>query len=133
MYKIQAAFHRSGKLIEGNLTLLTLGSPMTSQVSSKSKSLTIWRIWFCRPLQPYRMEISQYNNIDRVWDTSKCHPKTSVTIFKAKVIQGHEVDERSNRKFYVWVPRYMFLSQFFVKNAKSDPTTAFEQPKSDKI
>ena len=52
-YKIQTAFDRPGKLIEENLTLLTSGPSMTSQVRSKSKCLTIWRIWFCRALQPY--------------------------------------------------------------------------------
>ena len=76
--------------------LLTLGSPMTSQVRSKSKCLTIWRIWFCRALRPYKKEISQCNYMDRVWDTSKYDPKLSVNIFKVKVIQGHEVEERSN-------------------------------------
>ena len=34
------------------------------------------------------MEISQYNDIGRVWDTSNYHPKLSVSIFKVKVIQG---------------------------------------------
>ena len=34
--------------------------------------------------------------MDRVWDTSKYDPKLSVSIFKVKVIQGHEVKERSN-------------------------------------
>ena len=57
---------------------------LTSQVRSKSKLLRIWRIWFCRALQPYRMEISQYNNIGRVWDTSKYHPMLSLSIFKVK-------------------------------------------------
>ena len=89
-------FDRSGKFVEGNLRLLTSGSLMTSQVRSKSKCLTIWSIWFCRALEPYEMEISQYNDMDRVWDTSKYHPKLSVSIFKVKVIQGHEVKERSN-------------------------------------
>ena len=42
------------------------------------------------------MEISQNNDMDRLWDTSKYHPKLSVNIFKVKVIQGHEVKESSN-------------------------------------
>ena len=50
----------------------------------------------------YQTEISQYNNMDRVWDTSKHHPKHSVTIFMVKVIQGHEVKDNSNWKFNVW-------------------------------
>ena len=53
-------------------------------------------------LSPYEMEISQYNDMDRVWDTSKYHPKLSVSILKVKAIQGHEVMERSNLKFWVW-------------------------------
>ena len=48
------------------------------------------------------MEVSQYNNMDRVSDTSKYHPKLSVNIFKVKVIQGDEVKERSNWKFHAW-------------------------------
>ena len=44
----------------------------------------------------YGMEISQYNGMDRVWNTSKYHPKLSMSIFNVKVIQGHEVKERSN-------------------------------------
>ena len=41
-------------------------------------------------------KVSQYIDIDSVWDTSKNHPKLSVSIFKVKVIQGYEVKERSN-------------------------------------
>ena len=44
------------------------------------------------------MEISQYNDMGRVWDTCKYHPKLSVSIFKAKVTQD-QVKERSNSKF----------------------------------
>ena len=78
--------------------LFTSGPLMTSQVRPKSKCLTIWRIWFCRALQPYQLEISQCNNMDRIWDTSKHHPKLSVPIFKVNVIQGHEVKEMSKLK-----------------------------------
>ena len=98
IYKMQMVFDRSGKFVEGNLMLLT----STSQVRSKSKCLTIWSIGFCRVLEPCEMEISQYNDMDRVWDTSKYHPNLSVSIFKVKVIQSHEVKERSNGKFWVW-------------------------------
>ena len=69
---------------------------MASQIRSKSNCLTIWSIWFCRTAEPYEMEISQYNDMDRAWDTSKYRPELSVSIFKVKVIQGHEVEERSN-------------------------------------
>ena len=96
IYKIQTAFDRSREFAEGNLILLTSGSLMTSQVRSKSKCLTILRVWLCRALEPYGMEISQYNGMDRIWDTSRYHPKLSVSIFKVKVIQGHKVKERSN-------------------------------------
>ena len=44
----------------------------------------------------YKKEISQCNYMDRVWDTSKYDFNLSVSIFKVKVIQGHEVKERSN-------------------------------------
>ena len=106
---------------------------MTSQVRSKSKCLTILSIWICRALEPYEMEISQYIDIDRGWDTSKYHPKLSVSIFKVKVVQGHEVKGRSNWKFWVWAAWYLFLTQFFVKNAKNDHRTLFEPHKTDKF
>ena len=41
-----------------------------------------------------------------------------MSIFKVKVIQGHEVKERSNWKVWVMAAWYMFLGQFFVKNTK---------------
>ena len=41
-----------------------------------------------------QMEISQYSDMDRFWDTAKYHPKPSVSIFKIKVIQRHEVKNR---------------------------------------
>ena len=34
--------------------------------------------------------------MDRVWDSSKYDPTLPVSIFKVKVIQGHEVMERLN-------------------------------------
>ena len=107
--------------------LLTSGSPMTSWPDDKLNYLTIWRIWFCRALQPYRMDIIQYNDMDRVWDTSKHHPKVSVSILKVKVIQGHELKERSNWKCYVWAA-WCMLGHFFVKNAKNDPRTLLNGP-----
>ena len=67
--------------------------------------------------------------MDRVWDTSKYHPKPWVSIFKVKVIQDHEGRERSNWKFYVWTAWYMF----FVKNSKNYARTLIERPKSDEI
>ena len=75
--------------------LLTSGSLMTSKVRSKFKCLMIRRMWFCHTLQPYLMEISQYN-MARVYDTSKYHPKPLVSIFKVKVIQGHEIEDMSS-------------------------------------
>ena len=117
--KIQTAFDRSGECVDGSLILLTSGSLMTSQVRPKSKCLTILRVSLCRTLEPYGMEINQYNDMDRVWDTSKYHPKLSVSIL-VKIIQGHEVKERSNWKVWVWEARYMLLGQFIVKTRKID-------------
>ena len=51
--------------------------------------------------------------MDRVWDTSKYHPKLSVSVLKFKVIQGHEVNERPHWKFHVWVAWYMFFLVIF--------------------
>ena len=90
------AFDRSGKCVKGNLMLLTSGSMMTSKVRLKSKCLMIWSIWFCHAPEPYQMEKSQYSDIDCAWDTSKYHPKLSVSIFQVKVIQGHKAKERSD-------------------------------------
>ena len=52
--------------------------------------LTIWRIWFSRALRPCKMKISQYNYMDRVWDTSKYDPMLSVSIFNVKVTRSGE-------------------------------------------
>ena len=101
---------------------------MTSQARSKSIWLTIWCIWFCRALQPYQMKISQNDTMDRVWDTSRYHPKLFVSIFKVKVIQGHEVKGRSNRKFCVWAACYMFLCQFLRQKRENGPRTLFDGP-----
>ena len=50
-------------------------------------------------LSPYEMEISQYNDMDRVWDTSKYHPKLSVSIFKVKAVQGHGIKKDQPENF----------------------------------
>ena len=63
--------------------------------------------------------------MDRVWDTSKYHPKPFVTLCQVNVIQGQEV-KKWHLKLWVWVVWYMFLGQIFVKNAKNDPRTIFE-------
>ena len=33
-----------------------------------------FRVWLCRALEPYGMEISQYNDMDGIWETSKFIP-----------------------------------------------------------
>ena len=67
---------------------------VTGQV--KVKIVDNFESLVCLALEPHGMRISQNNDIDRVWDTSKYHRKLSVNIFKVKVIHGHEVKERSN-------------------------------------
>ena len=129
IYKMQSVFDRSVEFVEGNLMLFTSGS----QVRSKSKCLTIWSSWFCRALDSYEMETSQYNDMDRVWNTSKYHPKPSGSIFKVKVIQGHEVKGRSNGKFGIWAVGYLFLGQISSRTRKNDPRTLFERSKSDNV
>ena len=131
-YKAQTAFDRPGEFVEGDLILFTSRSLMRSQVRSKSKCLTILSLALSRT-RAYGIEISQYNDTDRVWDTSKYHPKLSVSIFKVKVIQGHKAKERSNWKFCVLAAWYTFLGELFVKIAKNDPRTLNERPKSDKF
>ena len=81
--KIQRAFDRPGKLIEGNLTLLTSGSPITTrtgQVKVKMFDDLVYLVLSCTTAA-IQAEISQYNNMGRMWDTSKYHRKLSVTIF----------------------------------------------------
>ena len=56
IYKIQTMFDRSGKFVKENLLSWTSGSPMTSQVRSKSKCLMIWHIWIFLALRSYKME-----------------------------------------------------------------------------
>ena len=56
-----------------------------------AKVAPLYGIWFCRTLQWYQMGINQHNNMDRVWDTSKYHLKSSVRVLKVTVIQGHKV------------------------------------------
>ena len=51
---------------------------------------------FCRALEPYQKKIIQYDDMDRVCGTFKYHLELSVSIFKVKVIEGHEVKGRSN-------------------------------------
>ena len=36
------------------------------------------------------LEISQYNDMDGVWDTSKYHPKLTVSIFKVKITRSRK-------------------------------------------
>ena len=107
-------------ICRGKPNFFDLGSLMTSQIRSKSKCLTILRVWLCRTPEPHAMEISQCNDMDRVWNTYMYHPKLSMCIFKVKVkvIQGHEIKERSNWKFWAWSASYIFLGQFFVTSAK---------------
>ena len=94
--KIQMALDRAGKVIEGNLTLLTSGSWITAQVRAKSKCLTIW-------LSVFVGHYSNVSNINRsIQQHGSCvghfnyHPKLSATISMVKVIQGHEVKDSSN-------------------------------------
>ena len=72
--------------------------------------------------------------MDRFWDNHKYHTKSSVSIFKSKVIEGHEVKKKSNRKIsgLGGVIPTCFRSGF-VNNATNNPKIAIERPKSDKI
>ena len=62
--KIQTAFDRSGKFIEGNIRL-TSGSPMTSQI----KMFDYLAYLDLSSTTAVSNGIIQYNNMDRVWDT----------------------------------------------------------------
>ena len=92
--KIQTAFDIYGKFVEKpNVVDLEITDDVTGQV--RVKMFDDLEYLVCRALEPYQMKISQYNDMYRVWDTSKYNPKVSVSIFKANVIQGNEVKERS--------------------------------------
>ena len=71
--------------------------------------------------------------MDRAWGTYKYYANLSVSIFKVKVSQGHEVKERSNSIFYVWDACYVFLGQFSVKNTKNDPKHFLNGPTRTKF
>ena len=47
------------------------------------------------------MEISQYNYMERVQDSSKHDPKLSVSILKVKAIQGYKVKEGQVKNLYL--------------------------------
>ena len=70
--------------------------------------------------------------MDSVTDICKYHFLCFVSIIQVKVISGHQVKKRSNKKFRDLELRYMFLGQIFAKNAKNDPKTLFEASKSVK-
>ena len=133
--KIQTAFDRSGKVMEGKLKLLTSESLMTSQVRSKSKCLSIWTICFCRALQPYQMEISQYNNMDRVGDTSKYHPRFTVNIERIER-QDHSRSRGQGKiklKSLCLSDVMHVLSQLSVKSAEKTPKHFLNRPTRTKI
>ena len=50
--------------------------------------------------------------MDRIWDTSKYDSKLSVSIFKVKVIQGHEFNYSSNKKKWLALVIHVFRSVF---------------------
>ena len=61
---------------------------------------------------------SQLIGKDSVSDICKYHLLCFVTMIEVKVISGHQVKKRSNKKFRDLEVRYMFLGQIFAKNAK---------------
>ena len=75
------------------LVLSTLGSPMTSQVRSKPKCLDdlAFPDWSRTTVVS---NVNKWNSMDPVWDTSKYHPKLSVSILRVNVIQGRKIKER---------------------------------------
>ena len=105
---------------------------MTSQVWSKNKCLTIWRIWFCRAQQPYQMEVSRYNNMDHVWHTSKYHPKLPGRIFKIKSFKVTR-SRKGQAEMFMFCARIHVFSSVIRKKSEKDPRTLFERPKLGKI
>ena len=70
--------------------------------------------------------------MDRVWDNSKYHSKLSVSIFKVKVIQGHEAKKGQTKNLCLDGVILVFGS-VFRQERENDPRTLFEPLKSDKI
>ena len=70
--------------------------------------------------------------MDGVSDICKYHLLCFVVIIQVKVISGHQVGKGQTKKIRYLEPRYMFLGQFFAKNAKNDPKTLFGASKSVK-
>ena len=117
IYKIQTAFDRYGKFVTENLILLTLGSTMTSQIRSKSKC-----------------SLRSFKVIHWIFHTPFIKAKYPGANGKGKILCLERVI-RCQRKvklknLCLGLVIRVFWS-VFVKNAKNDPRTLFERPKSD--
>ena len=76
--------------------LLTSGLPMASQVSTKSKKFDDFEHLVLSRISAVSNGNKSKQQPGSCLKTSKYHPKLSESIFKVEVIQGHEVNERSN-------------------------------------
>ena len=65
-----------------------------------------------------RLRQCRWNGIDRLWHTSKYHPKSCETMCQINVIQGHEAKKVRFKSLGGLVH---VLGQIFVKNTKMTP------------
>ena len=70
--------------------------------------------------------------MDSVTDICKYHFLCFVTIIQVKVISGHHVKKVKQKKIRDLELRYMFLGQFFEKNAENDPKTLLKRQNRSK-
>ena len=70
--------------------------------------------------------------MDSVSDICMYHLLCFAAVIEVKVMSGSPGKKGQGKKFRDLELRYMFLGQIFAKNAKNDPKTLFEAPKSVK-
>ena len=113
--------------------LLASVSLMTSQVMSKSKCLTNWSIWICRAMEPYGIEISQYNDMDRVWTLLSVILSFMWAYLRSSSIKVTKSRKGQTKNFAFGRRDECFLGQISVKNVKNGTRTLLERPKSNKF
>ena len=94
------------------------------------------RIFFLLSLlaSPGKEAVSNWNKAEErhgsCLGTSK-YPLSLLWPFAKWRLSKIEISKKVKFIFLAWVARYIFLGQIFVSNAKNDPRTLFEPPKSD--
>ena len=87
---------------------------------------------FFRALEPYQMEISRYNDMNRVWDTSNYHPKLSVSISRSRSFKVTRSRKDQLKILGLGGVIHDFESVFRQEH-ENNPRALIERPKSDKF